>query len=312
MYLAGDIGGTKTHLVIFEKESILDQKKFPSSNYKSLVDIVDEFLDGKSVDRACFGIAGPIKDNRCNATNLPWVIDAREFDIPSVALINDLEANAYGIRELCDDDFFVVNKGHGVGNQALISPGTGLGEAGLFFDGNDHIPFACEGGHCDFSPRNEEEIELLHYLTKQFTHVSFERLLSGPGLYNIYRFLIDTDRITDRDVITNDNGLGPQHVTERALEGSVACTRAIALFISILGGEVGNVALKFLSLGGIFIGGGIVPKLGKLFDKDLFMSAFTGKGRFCDLLKGMEVKVIRNQETALLGAKYYAENKIGA
>ena len=316
MFLAGDIGGTKTHLAIYDEDTLLSQKKFPSGEYAGLGDIAKEFLGNEKVDKACFGVAGPVKDGRCAATNLPWIIDEKELSsqlaIPHVALINDLEANAYGLRVLPEKDFIVVNEGTGKGNQALVSPGTGLGEAGLFFDGDDHIPFACEGGHSDFSPRNEEEIDLLRHLLKEYDHVSFERLLSGPGLYTIYRFLIETNRESDPNPITNDDKKGPMQVTERALDGCPICKRAIALFIAILAGETGNVALKFLSLGGIYIGGGIVPKIQTLFDKKLFMKEFSAKGRFQDLLLAMPVKIVLNQETALLGAMYYAKEKIGA
>lgn len=202
MILGGDIGGTKTHLALFEKKETrkwLASAKFNSSQYEKLRDIVLEFLamhPQHTVQRACFGIAGPIQDRKCKATNLPWIIDAdvieKEAQIPSVLLINDLEANAYGLNCLKEDEFFYLNEGKKFpGNGAMLSAGTGLGEAGLFWDGTKHIPFACEGGHCSFAPENDLEIKLLRYLKKRYDHVSYERILSGPGLLHIYDFLIE-------------------------------------------------------------------------------------------------------------------------
>ena len=203
-YLAGDIGGTKTHLsIVIEDggkfESVKDQK-FPSQKYPNLRSIVKEFLkeNKQELSKACFGIAGPVKKGKSQATNLPWLVDcdvlAKELNIEKVSLINDLEANAYGLNLLTKEEFYTLNEGdpNAKGNQAMVSPGTGLGEAGIFFDGKKHIPFACEGGHVDFAPKNELEDELLRYLRKKFKHVSYERILSGPGLYNLYQFLVST------------------------------------------------------------------------------------------------------------------------
>ena len=208
----------------------------------------------------------------------------KELQIPAVYLINDLEANAWGLRCLSESEFFTANVGEQAkGNQALISAGTGLGEAGLYWDGKSHTPFACEGGHCDFGPTNEEQIELLRYLKLQYPHISYERILSGPGLYSIYRFLIDTKKETEIFCVTSLFGKKePQKViTENAINGQCkACIRACRLFVSIYGAEAGNLALKFLAVGGVFIGGGIAPHLIGFFKEGGFIRAFGDKGRF--------------------------------
>ena len=210
-YLAGDIGGTKTHLALYEevkgKMVSVKNKKFPSQKYPNLRTIVKEFLNGeeREIPKACFGIAGPVKKGKSQATNLPWLIDAEvlrgELSIDKVSLINDLEANAFGLNLLEEDEFYTLNVGdpEAEGNKAMVSAGTGLGEAGIFFDGRRHFPFACEGGHSDFAPRNEVEDELLRYLRKKFGHVSYERVLSGPGLYNLYQFVVETKKEGEKE-----------------------------------------------------------------------------------------------------------------
>lgn len=304
--LAGDIGGTKTHLALFDGDKRVVEKRFPSRDYASLGVIVQEFLANEkaTLTAASFGIAGPVRGGRCIATNLPWIVDGKEIakslGVEKIGLLNDLEANAYGISVLKLDEFHVLNEGESQeGNQALVSAGTGLGEAGLFFDGKNHVPFACEGGHADFAPRNEEEIALLQFLQKRFGHVSYERILSGPGMKNIYDFLAETGR-EKRDL---DVDSGERFISQQ--ESSV-CLRTVDWFISMYGAEAGNTALKFMSLGGVFIGGGIAPKIATKM-RDHFMKAFIDKGRFAELLLSVPVKIILNEETALLGAHAFAK-----
>ncbi|MDX8430919.1 MAG: glucokinase [Candidatus Algichlamydia australiensis] len=310
--LAGDIGGTKTHLAVFEGDERIYEKRFPSRDYASLGLIVQEFLSEKKFQPtvASFGIAGPVCAGRCVATNLAWVVDSKEIaqalKVEKVGLLNDLEANAYGIAALKPEEFLVLNEGEQQrGNQALISAGTGLGEAGLYFDGSDHLPFACEGGHADFAPRNEKEIALFQFLQKRFGHVSYERVLSGPGMKNIYDFLVETGR-EKRD--PEVEGETPKRfISDRAMNGeSRACEHALDLFISLYGAEAGNTALKFMSLGGIFVGGGIAPKIASKM-RDHFMKAFVDKGRFAEILLSIPVKILLNEETALLGAHQFAK-----
>ncbi|NGX36924.1 MAG: Glucokinase [Chlamydiae bacterium] len=320
MILAGDIGGTKTHLALFEEEEkskwVLDEK-FKSADHDSLRSIVKQFLADHpehQVEKACFGIAGPVKDRKCKATNLPWIVDAdlieKEANIPSVSLINDLEANAFGIQCLDEDEFFSLNEGEKhAGNAALISAGTGLGEAGLFWDEKRYHPFACEGGHCSFAPENDLEIQLLRYLRKQYDHISVERVLSGPGLHRLYKFLIDAGLEKEKEEVKKAfEKTDPAYViTKMGMSGACpACSRALDLFVSIYGSEAANLALKMLSIGGLYIGGGIAPKILNELKEGGFMKRFIQKGRFTSLLLAIPVKVVLNENTALLGASHYA------
>jgi len=322
-YLAGDIGGTKTHLslVVEEKGKMVRVKdqKYPSQKYLNLRQIVKEFLKGESheISKACFGIAGPVKKRKSQATNLPWLVDCdvleKELHIEKVSLINDLEANAYGLNMLSEEEYYVLNAGDpdAKGNQAMISAGTGLGEAGIFFDGKRHTPFACEGGHVDFAPRNALEDELLRYLRKKFGHVSYERILSGPGLYNVYQFVVETKKESEDLEILKEiqSGDSPRLISEKGESGrSKACVRTLEIFISIYGSEAGNTALKMLALGGVFIGGGIAPKILGAIKRGDFLSSFQGKGRFSELLGGIPIRVVLNDNTALLGSTYYAKH----
>lgn len=318
MILAGDIGGTHTRLALFgvEGERLLQsvvEDVFPSGEFASLDEIVSQFVSAHQlpIERACFGIAGPIKHGRSEATNLPWVVDARqltvELGIKQVRLINDLEANAYGLAALETKDFVVLNQGapDAEGNAAIISAGTGLGEAGLYWDGKQHRPFACEGGHTDFSPRNELEADLLRYLLAHFDHVSHERVLSGPGLVHIYNFLRDTGRGQEAAWLAEEMR---QHdpsaaISQAALEGKCPLAgQALDLFVSLYGAEAGNLALKIMATGGLFVGGGIAPKILERLKAGMFMEAFTAKGRMKPLLQTIAVRVILNDKTALLGA----------
>lgn len=320
MILAGDIGGTKTHLALFpEKEPrnwIVDTK-YRSGEHENLRNIVEAFLADHrdhEVVRACFGIAGPIQDRKCKATNLPWVVDAGLIEeltgIEQVDLINDLEANAFGINVLDEDEFYVLNEGKPhEGNAALISAGTGLGEAGMFFDGQRLHPFACEGGHCSFAPESDLEIKMLRYLQKRYDHVSFERILSGPGVYQIYQFLIDEGYEKEKEEVKKafETSDPPRVITEMGMRSAcLACSRTLEMFVSIYGSEAANLALKMLAVGGVYIGGGIAPKILNELKEGNFMKRFIQKGRFTSLLLGIPVKVVLNEHTALLGAAYYA------
>ena len=317
MILAGDIGGTHTRLAVFtlegERLTSISEETFPSRSHSGLTEIVSQYLSThrRSVSSACFGVAGPIKHNRCEATNLPWVVDAQrlasELHIPIVQLINDLEANAYGIGALEPGDFVTLNPGapEASGNRAVISVGTGLGEAGLYWDGRQHHPFACEGGHVDFSPRNQLEVDLLFYLQARFEHDSYERVLSGPGLHWIYQFLRDTRRGEESPAVVSQFAtLDPSAVVSRAgLAGeSTLCMQALDLFASLYGAEAGNLALKTMATGGVFLGGGIAPKILPKLQEPGFLAGFAAKGRMKALLETMPVRVILRDNAALLGA----------
>ncbi|MBK8230928.1 MAG: glucokinase [Candidatus Eisenbacteria bacterium] len=334
MILAGDIGGTKTHLALFEVAAAAPapprarlikraHETFASREHETLDGIVDQFL-GRHTDRreagggnrgalhACFGIAGPIRDQRVETTNLPWRIDAREMErknqLDSLVLLNDLEANAHGIAMLGNEDVAVIQAGspEARGNGAVISAGTGLGEAGLFWDGSVHHPMASEGGHADFAPSNEIEDELLRYLRARVGgHVSWERVLSGPGLLDLYCFLRDTGRGEESLALRETLAAGDPGAVisiEASRDPNSLPGRALDLFVSLYGAEAGNVALKFLSVGGIWIGGGIAPKNLPRLSDGRFLAAFLNKGRLRPVLEAIPVQVILNQETALLGA----------
>jgi len=343
MILAGDIGGTKTNLALYdwttERVESLRVESFHSGDYTSLEDILAEFLTppeppmpldsvgsegGEKIQKAskpasepvkltaaCFGIAGPVIDNRCQTTNLPWVVDgptiAKQFSIPRVQLLNDLEATAYGLLWLRADELEVLNTGNPPKKRqalALIAAGTGLGEGILFWDGKSYRPMPSEGGHTDFAPSNDLEIELLRYLRGQYLHVSYERILSGPGLHAVYEFLRDTKKneptwLAEKIKVGNPAA----EIAQAGLQGQAEIAKqALDLFASIYGAEAGNLALKALSLDGVYVGGGIAPKLITKLQDGTFMKAFTNKGRYKRLMTHMPVKVIMNQQTALLGA----------
>ncbi len=320
MILAGDIGGTRTRLALFDTSDgfkCVKQERYASRDFPNLSSILLLFSP-EGAEKVCLGIAGPVRHGRVHATNLPWLIDARELGrelkTDAVWLINDLEANAYGLRRLSPDQFLTLNTGdpEAAGNAALISVGTGLGEAGLYWDGHIHRPFASEGGHTNFGPRDELEAELWRYLRKQFDHVSYERVLSGNGLFRIYRFLIDM-RLEEepewihQEMLQDDPA---KVITDKALrKENKACQRALEWFVSIYGSEAGNLALKYLALGGVYVGGGVAPKILPALQQETFMKAFTAKGRFAELLSSIPVKVVLEENTALLGAAEYAHKK---
>jgi len=317
MILAGDIGGTKTNLAYFK---IKDKRPVPaieetvrSRNFATLYDLLLTFISAHRlrIAHVCLSIAGPVVNQRSQTPNLPWVVDAyqlaKTLDLPTIWLINDLEANARGISELEPSDFSVVHEGEERpdGNQAVISAGTGLGEAGLFWNGRHHIPFASEGGHADFAPTDATQLELLRYLMLTHEHVSYELVLSGAGLYNIYKFLRDSGRHQEpawlKAAISSHDPAAT--IAESALaEKSPLCLEALNMFASIYGAEAGNLALKLMSLGGLFLGGGIAPKIIQKLKEPIFLKSMTDKGRMRALVESIPVKVIMNDKAALLGA----------
>ncbi len=321
MILAGDIGGTNTRLALVGETAgemmIVAEKTFASRERPSLEAAIAEFcsLHDCELTRASFGVAGPVRNGRCEATNLPWVIDAnalaKRLRLKRVGLINDLEANAYGIAILQSKDFVTLSQGarYASGNMAIISAGTGLGEAGMYWDGKIHRPFASEGGHADFAPRNHLEMELLDYSMNRFRRVSYERLVSGPGLANIYSFLRDTGKGEEPAWLAEQirHGDPAPIISQNALEAkSQLCVQSLELFVSIYGAEAGNLALKLMATGGLYLGGGIAPRIFSKLKEPEFMNAFTAKGRMRPLLQDIPVRVIMNSKTALLGAARHA------
>lgn len=323
LILAGDIGGTKTSLALFcvqEGEKLHPQakKSFPSKNYPGLEPVLEEFLRdcSGSIDHASFGVAGPVVDGKVKTPNLPWMLDsgklAASLKLRSVSIINDLEATAYGIFTLGRKELFDLNEGRPppVGNRALIAAGTGLGQAIIYDAGQNCYPMASEGGHADFAPRNDLEIELLRYLIDIFGHVSYERVVSGPGLVNIYNFLKQSGKVSEpswlKDKIAAGNDPGAVISQAALAEEAEICVKALNLCISIYGAEAGNLALKGKSVRGLYIGGGIAPKILKKLKDGTFMRAFVDKGRFTEFLSAVPVQVILNDQAALRGAAYYA------
>jgi glucokinase len=339
MILAGDIGGTKTRLALFdwkdERVEPQTEQLYISTDYRSFEDILSEFLNppqpepvdpGENedqplseaqpheplkIDAACIGVAGPVIENRCQTTNLPWVLDgnalAKRFDIPMVRLLNDLEATAHGLLELKPGETTVLNAGSAPSQKrpiALIAAGTGLGEAILFWDGTRYRPIPSEGGHADFAPNSDLEIELLRHLRANYLHVSWERVLSGPGLHAIHEFLRDTKRneptwmaeriqVEDPAAVIAEVGLKKQ---------ADIAVQALDVFASIYGAEAGNLALKCMSLSGVYLGGGIAPKLLAKLQDGSFMRGFTNKGRYKKLMASIPVQVITNDRAGLIGA----------
>jgi glucokinase len=318
MILAGDVGGTNARLGLVEvgdgeRLRLAAARTFPSREHASLEEIVEAFRADHPlpVDRACFAVAGPVSEGRVPTTNLPWIVDAerlaRAAGVRAVSLLNDLEAIGYGLPELDAADLATLNEGDPTarGNLAVIAAGTGLGEASCYWDGEAHRPFASEGGHADFAPRNALEWELLRYLLGKFERVSYERVVSGAGLVEVYRFLHHTGRGREPEALTEVlyQQAHPAPIVRAALEErSERCAQALDLFVSLYGAEAGNLALKVMARGGVFLGGGIAPKILSRLREPGFMAAFTAKGRMRPLLEAMPVRVILNDRAGLLGA----------
>ncbi|MBL4884726.1 MAG: glucokinase [Planctomycetaceae bacterium] len=318
MLLAGDIGGTKTVVAVFEPESPqkpLHEQTFVSRDYSGLTEIVTQYLGEHdfSIDAACFGVAGPVSQGQCETIDLPWKVDEAELGkltgSSKVRVINDLEAMAWSLENLSKDDLHCIDQGHDIaGNRGVIAAGTGLGEAGVWY-GQWYHPFASEGGHADFSPQSHEEDALLSFLRNKFEHVSWERVLSGPGIENIYEFLVNTYREsptleTVKRMMQEDNAAV---ITSAALSKTcMACVKTMEIFVGLYGAEAGNLALKLMATGGIYIGGGIAPQILSLLDSDIFRDAFTHKGRLSSVIDNVPVYVIKTNKAPLLGAAHVA------
>jgi glucokinase len=327
MILAGDVGGTKVHLALYNFEAgrlnPVRDEKFPAHEFASLDDVVKTFLSAgdpnqtQQIAAACFGCPGPVRDGRLKLTNLPWTLDSRDLQkslsIEHIFLINDLEANGYGIPELAPESIHTLHEGDpaATGHRGLIAAGTGLGEALLIWDGKTHRPIPSEGGHCDFAARTDREIALLQYLRKALDgRVSWERVVSGLGIKNVYEFLRDVEKIEEpqwlRDRMAAED---PNAVIGQCAEdgSSPLCFETMKTFASAYGAEAGNIALKVLAAGGMYLGGGIAPKMLKTLGSGGFMQAFLDKGRLSPLLETVPVRVILDDTCALLGAAAFAE-----
>ena len=322
MILAGDIGGTKTNLALFDENprKPIALETYASDEHDGLEAMLRAFLDKhpEHVARAAFGVAGPVRDGRVEKVNLAWPVDAASvataLELERVGLVNDLEANAWGITVLGADDVAVLNEGDpdATGNQAVIAAGTGLGEAGLFWDGEQYHVFPSEGGHADFAPRTELQVELLQHLAAHLSHVSYERVCSGMGLANIYGFLSSRRTTPEPDWLSEALASGDPAaaIGEAAVEDrDQVCVEALDTMLAIYGAEAGNLVLKLLATGGLWIGGGIAPRVLPKLERSAFMREFVGKGRFRRLLEATPVRVILNDKTALYGAAVYAQRR---
>jgi glucokinase len=314
--LAGDIGGTHARLALYEQTrtglKLMDSKKFASREYPSLKQVIRDFLHLRQVKvaSACFGVAGPVKQGTATASNLPWIV--RQTDLvellntSSVRLLNDLEAAAYGIDELRPEEFLVLGSGKATdGNRALMACGTGLGEAMSVRVGNRYLPLASEGGHSDFSPKDGFEFELLEFLSHQFGHVSWERVLSGSGITNLYRFLQLKNPLKEGAALSA--ALSTKDPSIEIIKAAVGqenenCRKSLDLFFRFLGREAGNLALKAFATGGIYLGGGIVPRVSSLLRQSEFFKEFSSKGRMHDLLVDIPIRVILRDDVGVLGA----------
>ena len=323
--LAGDVGGTKTLVGLFECSGsslrALREQRFASGEHGSLEDILAAFLAAgprPAIGGACFAVAGPVIGGRAKATNLPWEMEegslARTIGSPRVRLVNDLEGTAYGMLFLRPEEEYVLLEGSRPplrGHVAVIAAGTGLGEAMLFFDGKEHHPVASEGGHADFAAQTDREIALLRHLRERFgAHVSYERILSGAGLHNVYVFLRDSGSAKESAELRDALAAAPDPtpvISERGLARSDAlCTEALDVFCRIYGAEAGNLALRLLATGGVFLGGGIAPKILPALSRGSFADGYTQKGRLRPLVESIPVRVCLNPKAALHGAAHLA------
>jgi glucokinase len=317
LVLAGDVGGTSTRLAYFQVEQgnlvSLAEGHYPSKEHGSLVEIVQHFTATQplAAEAACFGVAGPVLEGRVKTPNLPWYIDSADIaavlGLPRVRLINDLEANTYGVAALKGDDLATLNEGtpHPDGTIAVVSAGTGLGESLAYWDGTVHRPLPSEAGHADFAARNELESELLLYLQGKYGRASYERVLSGPGLLDIYRFLRDKHYFAENAEVVEAMKTGdpPAIISRAALDRSCPlCSKVLDIFVTVYGAESGNAALRFLATGGVYLGGGIAPRIIDRLKEPAFLIAFGSKGRLSAFVQSIPVHVILNERTALLGA----------
>ncbi|MBS1668314.1 MAG: glucokinase [Bacteroidetes bacterium] len=319
--LAADVGGTKTNLALYkmagENFQLQLEKTYHSAQYSGFTEIISTFLSENQLalsDRFCAGVAGPIMNGKVQITNLDWAIDTEEIksktSIKSVSLINDLEATAYGLAGLTQNDIITLHAGDESikGNIAIIAPGTGLGEAGMYWDGNVYHPFPTEGGHSEFSPRTDLDIDLFRFLQKKYGIVSWEKTVAGPGIHDMYLFLREKRNIAEpnwlSDALNTDD---PSAVISHAAleEKDIVCMETLDLFVRYLARESASLVLKMKATGGLYLGGGIPPKIAKLLLKETFYKEYIDCDRMQHLLEPVPIHIISNEKTALIGAAWY-------
>jgi len=314
--LAADIGATKTNIALCHWDGndllISNEATYKTKNFTDAGSLIDEFIGNDELPaKICLAVAGPVQENKVTLTNINWQIDgdqiAKQFH-REVLLINDLEATAYSLAVLDSKDIHSIHQGErgSKGNVGIIAPGTGLGEAGLYFNGGGYHPFATEGGHSSFAPRIGIDIELYHFIKRNFEHVSWERIISGPGICTMYDFLLHVKEREEpswikEKMLAHDKA---SVISENATECAI-CKETMDMFIRYLAEESGNLVLKFKATGGLFIGGGIVPHLVSIIHEDYFLKHFSGFGRLKDLLQAVPISIILNKKAALFGAAYF-------
>jgi glucokinase len=320
--LGGDAGGTKVNLAFFEATStgvrMLKSSRYQSGSFPSINNILQQFLSESpevKPDKICIGVAGPVFEGRVSVTNLPWKLDATEIagstGVSQVILLNDLEATAYGVAGLEENDFAILHPGDPEegGNMSILSPGTGLGEAGLFWDGQLHHPFATEGGHCDFACRNNEDLQLHDFLRKKYNVVSWESVIAGSGIFSIFQFLCE---VRDRraSAAIEDKIKSSKHpsavVSTAAIEESdQVCVETMRIYLRHLAHECCNLILKMKSTGGLMLAGGIPPKILPLLRSKWFYENLLDCDRMQELVKKVPVRVILNDKAPMIGAGWY-------
>lgn len=313
MILAGDVGGTNCRLAVFDSDlSVVEKQFYKCSQYDGLGSILREFVETYPypLEKACFGLPGPIQGRYCQLVTIDWEVEAEQLEkivqCP-VILLNDVEANAYGLATLRDDEIVMIKEGVTVpnGNRAVLSPGTGLGEAALIDFGEGHLKaIASEGGHADFGPFNELQWGLVRHVQQEYERISYEMLISGPGLVRMYTYLVEKDGLQTPDWLAEEMKKdAPAAISQAALSGKCSvCDQALDLFVAIFAAEAGNIALKFLAKNGVYLGGGIVIHILDRLKTPHFVEHFKNKDRIAHILKDIPVYVILNQETALQGA----------
>ncbi|MGV1100985.1 glucokinase [Thiovibrio sp. JS02] len=325
-FLAGDLGGTKTILALYQMHAgrhvLLREQRFASGEHADLGGMVAEFLKGcpQSPVLVSFGVAGPVVAGKASITNLGWTVDSAQlkarFGFAEVLLLNDLVAAARAVPFLKSEDLFVVNAGEAVTNAtlAVLAPGTGLGEAYLCWDGERYRAYPSEGGHADFAPLTAQQQELLSFLRERFGHVSYETVCSGLGIPHLYQFLVEADgrRVSPQleEELAGAADRTPVLLRHALEHDCPVCLETLRLFFAVLAAETGNAALRFLATGGIFLGGGILPRLLPVFDRQAFMAVFVGKGRMADILRRIPVRIITRENTTLLGAALAASQRM--
>ena len=316
MILVGDLGGTKTHFAVYDPKNRVFEKKYKNDKFETFIGILKKFLNScpHKVDFLCLGIAGPIKDDKCQMSNLDWLISKKDIikntHIQNVILLNDLEAFGYGLQALKKEDLFSISPSNPIkeGHRGLLVPGTGLGVAQILWDGKNYKSIPTEAGHCDFAPKDKKEIKLLKYLYKKEERAFYDQILSGRGIYHLYQFICEIEKIKLNDNLKKDieKREASRFIIEKAIkENDSLALKTLDLFIRILGHKAGDLALHLLPIGGIYLGGGIVKELIPILKNDLFYKSFISKGKIRNFLTEIPVSIILKDEILLDGGAFF-------